>query len=253
MKPGFDSETLVAIAKDFGAIPRRADQLVLGYTLFHFRSEQAREYAHQGFMRRIRTLQRCIENVFRIIPPERVDRPTKSELDDAQINLQAFYANTYGAADNLAWIFVFERGMLKIERGKVGLRKKHTEIRSSLSAELQKYLEQLDPWFDYVIEFRDALAHRIPLYIPLRVQPDKVESYNKLGREMNDALSRFEPAEYDRLHLEQDKLLVFQPLMTHSVTEATAHIYFHGQLIADFKTIEELGHKILVELKGTQK
>lgn len=86
---------------------------MLGYTLFHFRSEQAREYAHQGFMRRIRTLQRCIENVFRIIPPERVDRPTKSELDDAQINLQAFYANTYGAADNLAWIFVFERGMLE--------------------------------------------------------------------------------------------------------------------------------------------
>jgi hypothetical protein len=110
----------------------------------------------------------------------------------------------------------------------------------------------LDEWFDYVVEFRDALAHRIPLYIPLRVQPENVEAYNNLGRSMGEALARLDHNEYERLHSEQESLLVFQPLMTHSVTEATAHIYFHGQLISDFKTIEELGRKMLVELEAIE-
>src|SRR5258705_3509371 len=27
-------------------------------------------------------------------------------------------------------------------------------------------LSKLDTWFEYLVEYRDALAHRIPLYIP---------------------------------------------------------------------------------------
>ena len=250
MKPYFTEETVAEIKKELRGIESKADRLVLGYTLFSFSKAQAQEYAHHGFMRRVRTLQRCIQNVFGVIPPERVVRPEKTELDDAQINLQAFYANIYGAVDNLAWIWVFERGPKNIDRRKVGLRKRHAEIRSSLSAAFQKYLEGLDEWFEYVVEFRDALAHRIPLYIPLRVQPENVDAYNALSRRMSDALGRFDHEEYQRLYAEQDKLLVFQPLITHSVSESTAHIFFHGQLIADFNTVEELGRKMLEELKG---
>jgi hypothetical protein len=120
LKAHFSGEALAEIAKERGAIKAREDQLVLGYTLFNFKNEQTREYAHRGFMRRIGTLHRCIENVFRIVTPERMERPTKSELDDAQINLQAFYANVYGAADNLAWIWVLERGLKGMGRGESG-------------------------------------------------------------------------------------------------------------------------------------
>jgi hypothetical protein len=38
--------------------------------------------------------------------------------------------------------------------------------------------------------------------------------------------------------------------MTHSVSEATAHVAFHVQMIADFLTVEELGRKMLLELAG---
>jgi hypothetical protein len=65
---------------------------------------------------------------------------------------------------------------------------------------------------------------------------------------MTDALNRLEPEEYFRLLEHQQKLLVFQPLITHSISETTAHFAFHAQMIADFLTVEELGEKMLIEL-----
>jgi len=56
--------------------------------------------------------------------------------------------------------------------------------------------------------------------------------------------------EYERLSAEQEKLLVFQPLITHSVRETSAHFAFHVQMLADFLTVDEIGHKMLDELSG---
>ena len=47
---------------------------------------------------------------------------------------------------------------------------------------------------------------------------------------------------------EQEKLAVFNPIMTHSFEEEAKIVVFHAQLIADFNTIEELGRKMLEEL-----
>ena len=66
---------------------------------------------------------------------------------------------------------------------------------------------------------------------------------------MTDALKRIAPDEYFQLQEDRDKLLVFQPLITHSVTETTAHFAFHAQMIADFLTIEALGEKMLADLE----
>ena len=110
------------------------------------------------------TLVRCIQNVFELIPMETDEVPVREVLHDAQINIQSFFANVYGCIDNLAWVWVYEKGLdANIHRNRVGLRAKHTEVRSSLSGALQGYLTTLDPWLDYIIEYRDALAHRIPL------------------------------------------------------------------------------------------
>lgn len=45
-------------------------------------------------------------------------------------------------------------------------------------------------------------------------------------------------------------MLIFQPMMTHSLMEAQGLVPFHGQLLSDFLTIEELGNKMLEELKA---
>lgn len=253
MDPTFSEQTLDRLREEVVTIERRADELVINFAEFRFNVKRSSEYAFQGFIRRVRTLQRCIENIFTIIQPENTERPTKAQLDDEQINLQAFYANVYGATDNLAWVWAFEHDLSKLGRGKIGLRGKHKEIRASFSDDFRKYLASLDEWFDYIVDFRDAVAHRIPIYIPLRVPQGSVEKYNELQRRLNDALGSTNKKEYDDLNEEQDKLLVYQPLIAHSPEESRGQVYFHVQVIADFKTIEELGHKMLRELKHNAK
>lgn len=223
--------------------------MMLSFMQVPLKEEKAREYAHHGFMRRFGTLRRCIENVFELIPPATENIPNRQVLYDAQINVQAFFANVYGSIDNLAWIWVYERGLLAIPKTRVGLRGQNTELRSTLSSAFQDYLKSRDDWFEHIIEYRDALAHRIPLYIPPGGVPKRnVEAYNDLTRRMNDAL-RSNPLQYDGLAAEQEKLLLFQPMVTHSVTETTAHFPFHIQMLADFLTVEEFGHKMLAELR----
>jgi hypothetical protein len=226
----------------------KTDRLLLKFVSHPFVREKAREYATQGFARRLQTMRRCIENVFSIIPPDVVDVPQKLQLDDAQINIQAAFANIYGCVDNLAWVWVYERE-LSIPALRVGLRRQNTDIRASLSPEFRAYLHSLEDWFAYLTEYRDALAHRIPLYIPPgNVRPKDVDAYNDLMTRMNAAIANHQTDEYERLSLEQSKLLVFQPVIGHSLVEMKAPYFFHVQLIADFLTIEELGNKMLAEL-----
>jgi hypothetical protein len=110
---------------------------------------------------------RCVENAFRIVPPGSVQIPSKTRLYDAQINIQAAIGNTYGCVDNLAWLWMHERDLThSIDRKQVGLRKHHKKVRETLSVELRAYLDTLEDWFVYLVEYRDAFTHRIPLYIP---------------------------------------------------------------------------------------
>lgn len=164
--------------------------------------------------------------------------------------MQAFVANVYGSLDNLAWVWVYERE-LEIQRNRVGLRVQNTELRGTLSEAFQLYLISRDEWMEHVIEYRDSLAHRIPLYIPPGVVPPRnLDAYNDLSGRIQEALyMKWAPPEYERLSAEQEKLLIFQPMMTHSVKETTAHFPFHVQMIADFLTVEEFGYKMLEELK----
>ena len=135
--------------------------------LYHTRLQkrEAREFATQGFSRRLKTLARCIDNVFKILPPNQTHLPSIDELFDAMINIQAFVFNLFGIIDNLAWIWVQEKPIRKedgspIPKSFVGLSKGNTFVRSSLSTEFQEYLRGLDDWFDHIEKWRHALAHR---------------------------------------------------------------------------------------------
>ena len=249
--PYFKSEDLAKFQENLDTIESRYSRLLLAFSHNHrFKKEIAWEYANQGFMRRVGTLRRCIENVFSLIPPETEKIPNRQVLYDAQINVQAFVANVYGSLDNLAWVWVYERE-LEIQRNRVGLRVQNTELRGTLSEAFQRYLISRDEWMEHVIEYRDSLAHRIPLYIPPGgVPPRDIDAYNELSGRIREALYlKWDPPEYERLSAEQEKLLIFQPMMTHSVKETTAHFPFHAQMIADFLTVEEFGYKMLDELK----
>ena len=226
--------------------------MTLKYTYYPWKTDRGREYATHGFCRRVGTLRRALVNVYKIIPSGTVRVPSRNRLYDAQINIQACIANVYGCIDNLAWVWVYEKGLeKKISRNRVGLRKTNTAVRDSLRPAFRSYLEARDDWMDYLVDFRDALAHRIPLYIPPGSIPRaKIDEYTVCERGKNDALRSLNIAEYDRLNAEQNKMLLFQPMMTHSLIELRQLVPFRGQLLSDFLTVEELGNKMLEELKA---
>jgi hypothetical protein len=250
----YSKKVLQNIREQRARIQGKSNSLMMQFASYRFANELAGEYARHGFARRIQVLARCTKNVFKSIPAGTVRVPTRERLLDASINLQAFYTNAFGCIDNLAWIWVHERGLAgKIKRGDVGLRKNNWKVRTTFSPELQAFLSSRDDWFEYLAEFRHALGHRIPLYIPPGcVRPKDVDAYNDLQRRMGAAMAAIRPAEYDRLLEEQKKLHIFQPITTHSFKEATGTIRFHQQVLVDFLTVEELALKMLAELKSYQ-
>jgi len=252
----FTDRRLKEFDQHISAIDSKYHKLLLTLNGWPFASISAQEYARHGFMRRMKTILRCVHNVFDIVPPDHEGIPTGEQLTDCTINLQSFLLNVYGAVDNLAWILVYELGIScpdgsDLPNRFVGLRKVNKLVRSSLSVDFQTYLETIDEWFDHLENFRHALAHRIPIYIPPHIVPKSKEpAYQDLESQKLRALARFDMDEHDRLDAEQVKLVIFRPWMTHSFSEVAPTVIFHGQIIQDFQTLEALAWKAIGDLES---
>src|SRR6266436_1456837 len=148
----FSDHALKKIQAEYRSVNSKYQSLLLDYVARPFVDAKAREYASQGFSRRLKILTRCIHRVFEILPPDRTELPTSDDLSDATINIQAFVFNVYGSIDNLAWIWVQEIRLTNngtpIPRSWVGLSNKNKYVRGSFSQAFQEYLKGLDTWFD---------------------------------------------------------------------------------------------------------
>lgn len=251
----FTADNLAKLKKEREACSGNCQQLVEAFLNYPYTHARAREHAHQGLSRRLKILVRCIEKIYATLPPERMELPSNENLYDASIHLQAFVMNVFGGIDNLAWIWVSEKGVTNSDGSEltntaIGLRKKNERVRTSFSQAFRDYLGGMDPWFEYLVLFRDALAHRIPLYIPPHiVPPDKELVYKQFEHEINQAATHGNFEEADRLTAEQEKLVFFRPWMTQSSEGRTKAVPFHVQLLADFNTVEEIAQKLLEELR----
>ena len=204
----FTRDDFRVLADNYSTLQRRFDALADAYAIFPYQMKQGKEYATHGYLRRFSTMHHCIERVFELLPPEFHALPDQSILMDITICIQAFVMNVFGALDNLAWIWVSERS-LQVSKVEVGLGQKCAAVRASFSQEMQDYLSGLAPWFDHIIDFRDALAHRIPLYIPPYIVADENDAaYGEL--EVRKFATK-DMEEYDRLKAEQLKLVTFHP------------------------------------------
>jgi hypothetical protein len=244
----FTQEQLEKVNRGHGEVHERFADLRQQYMIKNYRNGCAKEYAFHGFCRRLGTLVKCIDRVFEILPADREEIPSRDEVVDATINIQAFVLNTFGCLDNLAWVWVYEKDVRRkgetelLDPRWVGLGKSNKQVRCSFSQPFRSYLDSREQWFTHIKEFRDALAHRIPLYIPpYIIAPNRRDEYKRLDAAANEAVRLRNVAEYDRLTAEQEALGRFQPVMIHSLTESSGTIVFHAQLLADFNTIDEIG------------
>jgi len=250
IKPYYDYEALTKLDEAYQSLDFEKNELLLNFTQFPFSSDTAREFAHHGFLRRVGILNKCIHNIFSITPADQVARISSEQANDVSINLQAFVVNIFGCLDNIAWVWVHHK-QIKIDKKQVGLKPKHTALRKTLSPTFRQTLESFNPWFEYIENYRDALAHRIPLYVPsFSLNPEDAELYKELEAQKWSALKAGQVAKSDAINEQQDKLGRFYPWMHHSFSEEGKAMAYHAQIMADWKTIIHLGEHFMIELKS---
>lgn len=223
------------------------------YPTINFVKKRANEFFRHGYWRRLQTLKHCIDSIFRIYPPEREEILSDEERLDLEVYIQAFVFNTFGCIDNLAWIINCEK-TLELPFTQVSLF--NPKVQKFFSPEFNKYLNEVDEiridcfrnWYDtYCKNFRHALAHRIPLYVPpCGVIDDK--RYSEIEIERWNALLSKDFDKVDELDEEGQSLEHILPLFVHSFEEESPKVPIHPQIIVDFKTIIELSDKFFDEL-----
>ena len=250
----FSDDQLEQLNRAYSGVEKKYRSMLEMYAFRPFKNEQAAEFATHGFMRRVKTLARCIHNVYRICPPDRDRKLSTDELSDLTINLQGFVFNVFGCLENLAWVWVKEKD---IRNGKgeplgslqIGFGGKHRFVRDSFSEDFRHYLDGLNEWFSQVENFRHALAHRIPLYVPpYVVNENEAAKEKELEQARREAINRHDFDEYERLADELEGVGKFVPWMTHSFAEKSRQVVFHAQIIADWNTVVEISEKFLAEL-----
>jgi len=251
----FTQQTIDEMTADLQSLTKRSHDLFAAYARHGLTNPRAREFAVHGYPRRLSVMIQCIQNVFALVPPGSDDVPAREIRTDALICIQAFVVNVFGALDNLAWIWVQEKGITR-EDGTalrdewIGIGPKNTAVRSTFSKELQSHLKDLNEWFAYLANFRHSLAHRIPLYIPPHVVEKKNHAaYGKLEMRKAEAARKGDAEAYERISIEQSRLTTFKPWIQHSYGEGSKLVVFHPRMLKDFAIVEQLGWKMLNELK----
>ena len=250
----YTKEQLEHLWDAYCEVRQRRQQLLERYVIKQFKSDKSREYAQQGFSRRLRMLMHCIDGVFTRLPPNTQEPPKPDDLLDGTVYLQAFVFNAFGCIDNLAHIWVNEKGVTDqkgnpLPNKRVGFRKDNHIVLRSLSPPFREYLISLEPWLGHLENMRHALAHRIPLYIPPYFVPDdNLTEYHAIGAASDQASRRRDYDEVEKLEGKQRALTTFQPVATHSFEEGAPVELIHPQMIADYNTVEEIAQKLLEEL-----
>ncbi|MCP4406614.1 MAG: hypothetical protein GY807_02425 [Gammaproteobacteria bacterium] len=251
----YDERSLKEIKEKSQDAGQIRDQLLLklSYLSTKLTNDKAKEYLMEGAGRRIYVVSRCIENIFRIYPIGQSERLAVDDLTDLGINLHAFFVNISGLFDNLGWVTAYEYDLFgnpkegKLGRKDIGLF--NGKNQSHLPKPLRKYLQSgyLRDWYSkYSKEYRDALAHRIPLYVPpaLLFKGDMKKLKQLETRKATLDLNKLEDIELHNDILDQiNKLGEANPFFTHSYSEGSQQMYMHAQVITDYATIEEVVNK----------
>ena len=212
------------------------------------RSDRAKEYMTNGVLRRLFILYRCIENIFRLFPANRAEKLTDEERYDLEINLHCFLINIYGISENLGLSMAFVNGLIgegvseRSKRNEIGLF--NSKFRKIVNPILRKYLDEskIADWYnEYAKSYRDALTHRIPPYVPPSgLNNEEQKEFAALNDRLSNLSKNAYSEKYSQIIDKMYNLDKASPFYTHSFSEKAKLVYLHPQIIADFRTVEEL-------------
>lgn len=251
----FNEYDVAKMKEALAGLVEKKDKITIRALTLKFENEKAREFMLNGFLRRFNLLNRCADNIFNIIPVDYVGTVDWNGKRDAEINIQASIFNVSGAIDNLAWVWVLEKGITDrkgdiLPAKEIGLRDRYKAVRSSLTDELRKTVESFDEWFSAIDDYRHSLAHRIPLYIPpFTINSKNIDEFQKIEIEKTNALVNYDIELYKKAEEKQERLGKFVPLIMHSFSEQAKPIVFHPQILANLATVDVLAHAVMDALE----
>lgn len=214
-------------------------------------NERVKEYMFHGVGRRLNVLQYTIANVFSRFPPSTEEMLDRETLINVQINLQAFFINLIGVFDNWAWCFVHLHQLETHVGGRLNVDMFKNQTQRFLPQPLRRHLlsENIIKWHSqYLKNYRDALAHRIPLYIPpATLTPAEQDQYNALESKRLTLAHAHQWQRCDEVTAEQDALGRPCFAFLHSASEdgTMRPILIHPQILSDASTVVEFGNLFL--------
>lgn len=242
----YSEELMVQLQHDATALNSELSLLFIrlgGHVALQFTAPRAKEYLLQGVCRRVETIRRCMVRIFNTFAVDRRNVLDDDERSNVEVSLQAFLLNLYGVFDNVAWTLLFEKHV-SLPRNKVGLFLQATQ--QHLAAPLLKSVTdpKIQSWYKtHVKPYRDALAHRIPVYVPPMGLDEKAQQRNReLEEQIVSAIERRDLNAVERLQNEQEGLGVALPVFSHSYSkeEGSPPMWLHPQVIVDGKTMLEV-------------
>jgi hypothetical protein len=254
--PPYTQQLINQINELFSERTLMAQNVVLDYASHNYRTNEGRDFGKHGFGRRLTTMWKCAQFVFEELPSEQEEVPEPEAREKAAIYLQSFILNGFGCTDCLAWVWAYERDVRDsqgrpLERMQVGIHP-NQQLRLQLPLELQNHMGTIDQWFAGLKDVRDALMHRIPIYIPpYFIAPEQLDAYNSFSGRMQDARDQCNLVEYHRLEAEQDALGHYLPMISYtSKLEAPQRqAEIHRLVLGDLLTITDLAQRFINHLR----
>lgn len=246
-------EALEDLARGLDEVPSQLHQLQMDCLLScnDIPNEQVKEYMFHGAGRRLNVLRHTIINVFDHFPPSAEAKLDRETLIDVQINLQAFFINLVGVFDNWAWSFIHLHQLEADVGGHLNIDMFKSRTQRLLPHALQQHLlsETMTRWHSaYLKNYRDALAHRIPLYIPPAILTQaEQERYNAIEAQRFGLIQQHQWQQLDEMIAEQDAIgrPCFAFLHSFSEDKASRPILIHPQMLSDASTVVEFGNLFL--------
>lgn len=250
----YDREAAASIEDKYAEIAERYNDLFMKTFAFghRLRNERAREFIHHGVARRLEMLKRSMDNIFRLFPVRRIKILKRHNRLDVEVSLHAFLINIYGILENLALALGYENDLIGVkDKNKVHPRQANLfdqRFQKLLHPVFAAYLhDHMTGWYsEYAKDYRDALAHRIPPYVP----PSGLNKRQQLrfAEIEKELLSLTYEHDLDRivaLRDEQESLGTAMAAYVHSFSEKARIVGLHPQVLQDFLTIEEVLHKAM--------
>ncbi|MCX5813612.1 MAG: hypothetical protein NT178_13860 [Proteobacteria bacterium] len=207
----------------------------------------AYDYAFYGVVRRIYIIKRCLNNFERISPPEKNEYLDDDLRSDLTLFLHAFLLHISGGIDNLAWVWFYTQKIdekTDPEKFKGNINLFNKKFQKYLHKDIIDKCSEFNTWYNYLKNYRDPIAHRVPPYIiPYTVDPKNETEHRMLIVHLNSVID-----EEDKINIQKKLNLLrdYEPRYLHSFIQDKEIVRFHPQAIVDTRTFCELAKSVFV-------